>query len=64
MASAEAAHTRADRLLGLVTLFIAGLVFLTLSQFARRVTRPWFAGAGGLCALVGTALWIVVERTG
>jgi hypothetical protein len=60
---AETVHTRAVDLLGLVTLFIAGLLFLTLAQFTRRSIRPLFAAAGGLAATVGVVLWVVIERS-
>ena len=63
LAQAETVHTRAVDLLGLVTLFIAGLLFLTLAQFTRRSIRPVFAVAGALSAGLGLVLWFVVERS-
>ena len=60
---AETAHGKAVNLVGLVTLFIASLLFLTLAQFTRPSVRRFFAGAGGLAALAALALWIIVLVT-
>jgi hypothetical protein len=61
-AHAEKIHDRAVYMLGVVTLFIASLLFLTLAQFTRRSIRPLFAGAGAAFSAAGVALWVVVER--
>ncbi|MBV8194388.1 MAG: hypothetical protein JOY80_02550 [Candidatus Dormibacteraeota bacterium] len=61
---AETQHGKSVNLVGLVTLFIASLLFLTLAQFARPATRRFFAGAGGLVAAAALVLWIVVLVTG
>jgi len=61
---AETQHVKAVNLVGLVTLFIASLLFLTLAQFARPSIRRFFAGAGGLAAVVALALWLLVLVTG
>ncbi|MFN2582344.1 MAG: hypothetical protein ABR498_06350 [Candidatus Dormibacteria bacterium] len=61
---AETQHAQSVNLVGLVTLFIASLLFLTLAQFARPAIRRVFAGAGGLVAVVGVVLWVIVLVTG
>ena len=63
IASADEKHIQSNNLVGLVTLFIAALLFLTLAQFTRRGMREIFAAAGGVVAIAGVLLWIVVERT-
>jgi hypothetical protein len=64
LAQADSKHTESVNLVGLVTLFVAGLLFLTLAQFTRPAIRRIFAGAGGLVAVVGTILWVLVLGTG
>lgn len=59
---AERAHTRAVYFLGIVTLFIASLLFLTLAQFTRPAVRNLFAGAGTAVSLAGVVLWVLTER--
>jgi hypothetical protein len=61
---ADSTHRESVNLVGLVTLFVAALLFLTLAQFTRPAIRRIFAGAGGLVAVAGTVLWILVLRTG
>jgi hypothetical protein len=58
---ADLLNGRTVRLVGLVTLFIAGVLFLTLAQFTRRSIRPLLAAAGVTAAAIGILLWIVVE---
>ena len=60
---AEALAGKAVDLVGLVTLFVGSLLFLTLAQFTRPSIRRLFAAAGGAFALAASVLWIVVERT-
>ena len=60
---AESQHGKAVNLVGLVTLFIASLLFLTLAQFTRPAIRRFFAAAGGIVALAALALWIVLLVT-
>jgi hypothetical protein len=55
-------HQAGVYLVGLVTLFVASLLFLTLAQFTRRRVRGLFAAAGASVALVAAALWVVVEK--
>ncbi|MBV9101045.1 MAG: hypothetical protein JOZ46_12240 [Candidatus Dormibacteraeota bacterium] len=64
LAQADAKHAQGVNLVGLVTLFIAALLFLTLAQFTRPAIRRLFAAAGGATALVALVLWIVVLVTG
>lgn len=64
LAQAEAKHAQSVNLVGLVTLFIAALLFLTLAQFTRPAIRRVFAAAGGVTALVALALWVIVLVTG
>lgn len=64
LAEADDSHTRSVHLVGLVTLFVAGLLFLTLAQFTRPAIRRIFAGAGGLAAVIGVVLWVLVLRVG
>jgi hypothetical protein len=61
---AEAKHGQSVNLVGLVTLFIAALLFLTLAQFTRPAIRGFFAAAGGVAAVTALALWIVVLVVG
>lgn len=64
LAQADAKHAQSVNLVGLVTLFIAALLFLTLAQFTRPAIRRLFAVAGGATALIALALWVVVLVTG
>lgn len=64
LAQAEAKHSQSVNLVGLVTLFIAALLFLTLAQFTRPSIRRLFAGAGSITSLIAIALWVVVLVTG
>ncbi|MBV8445029.1 MAG: hypothetical protein JOZ92_03840, partial [Candidatus Dormibacteraeota bacterium] len=64
LAQADTKHEQSTNLVGLVTLFIAALLFLTLAQFARPAVRRFFAAAGGLVALIAVVLWVVVLVTG
>lgn len=64
LAEAEDKHAQSVNLVGLVTLFIAALLFLTLAQFTRPSIRRLFAGAGGAVAGIGIALWVVVLVSG
>lgn len=61
---ADSTHSESVNLVGLVTLFVAALLFLTLAQFTRPGVRRIFAGAGGLVAMAATILWILVLRAG
>ncbi len=61
---ADATHSQGVNLVGLVTLFIAALLFLTLAQFTRPAIRRVFAAAGVLTALVAVVLWILVLVVG
>ena len=61
---AENAHGKAVNLVGLVTLFIASLLFLTLAQFTRPAIRRFFAAAGGIVAIAALAVWVLVLATG
>jgi hypothetical protein len=61
---ADAKHSQSTNLVGLVTLFIAALLFLTLAQFTRPAIRRVFAAAGGLTAAVAIALWVAVLVAG
>ena len=58
--AADTKHAESVNLAGLVTLFIAALLFLTLAQFTRPYVRRLFAGAGGVTALVALLLWVLV----
>jgi hypothetical protein len=60
---AESLHTSAAYLAGLVTMFVAALLFFTLAQFTRPSLRRIFAAAGGVVAVTAAALFVVVERT-
>ena len=60
IAAADGKHQTSVNLAGLVTLFIAALLFLTLAQFTRPVVRRTFAGAGVITALLAVLLWVVV----
>lgn len=60
IAQADSKHSQSVNLVGLVTLFIAALLFLTLAQFTRPAIRRVFAAAGGIIALVAVILWIFV----
>ena len=64
IAQADAKHAQGVNLVGLVTLFIAALLFLTLAQFTRPAIRRVFAGAGAFTAALAVVLWIVVLVTG
>jgi type II secretory pathway pseudopilin PulG len=64
LAMAEDKHGEAVNLVGLVTLFIAALLFLTLAQFTRPQIRRLFAAAGGATTVAGIVLWILVLRAG
>jgi hypothetical protein len=64
IAEADAKHQQSTNLVGLVTLFIAALLFLTLAQFTRPAVRRFFAAAGGVTALAAVGLWIVVLVAG
>lgn len=59
---AEHKHSKALNLIGLVTLFVAALFFLTLAQVLRTQIRI-FAGAGAFVTLVALALWALLELT-
>lgn len=61
---ADTKHTESVNLVGLVTLFVAALLFLTLAQFTRPTIRRMFAGAGAVAAVSGVALWLVVLKLG
>lgn len=58
--AADSKHAQSVNLAGLVTLFIAALLFLTLAQFTRPSIRRLFAGAGGLTAMIALLLWVIV----
>jgi hypothetical protein len=62
LTAADEKHTKSVYLVGLVTLFIAALLFLTVAQFIRERLRAIFAAAGGAATLLGIVLWFVVER--
>jgi hypothetical protein len=64
LAQAESKHGQSVNLVGLVTLFIASLLFLTLAQFTRPSIRRFFAGAGSITSVIAIALWVVVLVTG
>jgi hypothetical protein len=64
LAQAESKHSQSVNLVGLVTLFIAALLFLTLAQFTRPSIRRLFAGAGSITSVIAIALWVVVLVTG
>jgi hypothetical protein len=64
LAQAESKHGQSVNLVGLVTLFIAALLFLTLAQFTRPSIRRFFAGAGSITSVIAIALWVVVLVTG
>lgn len=64
LSQAESKHGQSVNLVGLVTLFIAALLFLTLAQFTRPSIRRLFAGAGGVFSVIAVALWIVTLVTG
>lgn len=64
LAQADATHTESVSLVGLVTLFVASLLFLTLAQFTRPSIRRIFAAAGGLVAVGSLVLWVMVLRSG
>ena len=64
LAQADAKHTKSVNLVGLVTLFVAGLLFLTLAQFTRPSIRRIFAAAGGLVAVGAAILWVLMLRIG
>jgi hypothetical protein len=64
LAQAESKHGQSVNLVGLVTLFIAALLFLTLAQFTRPSIRRLFAGAGSITSVIAIALWVVVLVTG
>ena len=60
---ADNLHTKAAYLAGLVTMFVAALLFFTLAQFTRPTLRRIFAIAGGAVAVAATVLFVAVERT-
>lgn len=64
LAQADDKHKESVNLVGLVTLFVAGLLFLTLAQFTRPAIRRIFAVAGGVVAASGLLLWVLVLRIG
>ena len=64
IAQADDKHAQSTNLVGLVTLFIGALLFLTLAQFARPAVRRFFALAGGVTAAIALALWVVVLVSG
>ena len=64
LAQAESKHGQSVNLVGLVTLFIAALLFLTLAQFTRPSIRRMFAATGAITSVVAIALWVVVLVTG
>lgn len=59
-ALARQEHARTVQLVLVLALFVAGLFFLTLAQFAREAIRGIFAGAGIVTALVALGLLVVV----
>jgi hypothetical protein len=61
--AADTKHEESINLAGLVTLFIAALLFLTLAQFTRPAVRRLFAGAGAVTATLALLLWILVLVT-
>ena len=60
-ALAEEEHDRTVRLVGVFTLVIVALFFLTIAQFAREAIRGLFAVAGVVVALAGLVLFALVE---
>lgn len=54
---ADRTRTTSVHLLGVVTLFIAALFFLTLAQLGRAVTREIYAGSGMAVLLVAVLLF-------
>jgi hypothetical protein len=63
IAQADTLHTKAAYLAGLVTLFVAALLFFTLAQFARPSLRRIFTVAGAVVAVTALGLFVAVERT-
>jgi hypothetical protein len=64
LALAEEKHAQSVDLAGLVTMFIAALLFLTLAQFTRPSVRRLYGVAGVATAIGGVLLWVVVLRVG
>jgi hypothetical protein len=60
-ASARHQRTLALRLTGLLVIFIAALVFLTVAAVARSALSNWFAASGAVTVLVATVLFFVVR---
>jgi hypothetical protein len=62
--AADQAHQKTLDLSGIVALFGAALVFLTLARHARSNIRWVFGGTGCLMAAAALALFVVVEGGG
>jgi hypothetical protein len=62
LAAARDKHSETILLLGVVTLFISCLVFLTLAEFVRYAVARVFASAAGVIALGSVVVWVVIER--
>ena len=59
-ARGRALHWQTVLLIGLVAVFVAALVFLTLAQLSRRQLRPLFASAGFAVTGLGLLLWTLI----
>ena len=59
-ARAEAEHHRGVKLTGLAALFVAAVVLLTFAEISSGAMARLFAVCGGVVALVGLVLFVVV----